>query len=192
MKPAGKALSASIYSLGQAVRKKRLRDATQLELMLREVADPSTASRLAAAYAERFPDPSKPKVPFVMLSPQQNSAVVDWLYENSKRPQKAARLWAKLFTALRSDTGEILLTRDDIAERIGIRPQEVSAIMTELASINAIVRERQGREMRYRMNATIATHLPSETLREEARTKDGPLMVLMQGGRHDEALDASV
>lgn len=191
MKPVGKALSASVHSLGQAIRKKRLREAAQFELMLREVADPATASHFAAAYAERFPDPSKPKVPFVMLSPQQNSAVVDWLHENSKRPQKAARLWAKLFTALRSDTGEILLTRDDLAERVSIRPQEVSAIMTELASINAIIRERHGKEVRYRMNSGIATHLPSETLREEARAKDGPLMVLMQGGRRDEALDAS-
>lgn len=192
MKPAGKALSASIHSLGQAVRKKRVREATQLELMLREVADPATASRLAAAYAERFPDPSKPKAPFVMLSPQENSAVVDWLNDNSKRPQNAIRLWAKLFTALRSDTGEILLTRQQLAERLGIEADNVSRIMTELASINAIRREKRGRDMRYFMNASIATHLPSEALREAARAKDGPLMVLMQGGRSDEALDASV
>lgn len=192
MKPAGKALSASIHSLGQAVRKRRVHEATQLELMLREVADPATASRLATAYAERFPDPSKPKAPFVMLSPQENSAVVDWLHDNSKRPQNAVRLWAKLFTALRSDTGEILLTRQQLAERIGIEVQNVSRIMTELASINAIRREKRGRDVRYFMNASIATHLPSETLREAARAKDGPLMVLMQGGRRDEALDASV
>lgn len=192
MKPAGKALSASIHSLGQTVRKKRLRDATQLELMLREVADPATASRFAAAYAERFPDPSTPKVPFVMLTAPQNAEVVRWLRKHSKRPMNAMEMWSLLFTAIRSDTGEILLTRDQLAERVGIRPQEVSAIMTELASINAIVRERNGRETRYRMNAGIATHLPSETLREEARTKDGPLMVLMQGGQSDEALDASV
>jgi len=192
MKPVKTALSASIHSLGQAVRKKRLYDAAQLELMLREVADPATASNYATAYAERFPDPSKPKVPFVMLTAQQNANVTDWLAIHSKRPLNAVRLWSTLFTALRSDTNEILLTRQQLAERLGIDVQNVSRIMTELASINAIRREKRGHNVRYFMNATIATHLPSEKLREEARAKDGPLMILMQGGRQDEALDASV
>ena len=53
---------------------------------------------------------------FVMLSPSQNKAVQRWLVENSKRPQKATLLWAELFDHLRRDTGEIMLTRDELAE----------------------------------------------------------------------------
>lgn len=191
MKPARTALNATVHSLGKAIRKRRVSEAIQLELMLREVADPATASRYASAYAERFPDPSKPKVPFVMLSPIEHAEVVRWLRKHSKRPMNAMGLWAELFTALRSDTGEILLNRQQLAERIGIDVQNVSRIMTELTSINAIRREKHGREVRYYMNSSVATHLPSETLREAARTNDGPLMVLMKGGRQSEALDAS-
>src|SRR5215212_3747288 len=42
---------------------------------------------------------------FVMLSPEQNAAVVRWLRQNSERPVVALALWGELFTALRRDTG---------------------------------------------------------------------------------------
>ena len=48
---------------------------------------------------------------FVMLSPEQNAAVARWLGKNSSRPKIALVLWQELFTALRRDTGEIMLTR---------------------------------------------------------------------------------
>ena len=41
---------------------------------------------------------------FVMISPEQNAAVVDWLAQHSTRPQVAMRLWAKLFQNLRART----------------------------------------------------------------------------------------
>jgi CRP-like cAMP-binding protein len=69
---------------------------------------------------------------FVMLSPSQNKAVQRWLVENSKRPQKATILWAELFDHLRRDTGEVLLSRDELAERVGTDPDSVSRIMHEL------------------------------------------------------------
>src|SRR5215213_5177414 len=59
---------------------------------------------------------------FVMLSPTQNKVVQRWLVENSKRPQKAMLLWAELFDHLCRDTGEISLTRDQMAELIGEHP----------------------------------------------------------------------
>src|SRR5208337_3069811 len=58
---------------------------------------------------------SEEKWSFVMLSPAQNAAVVDWVGTNSKRPIDAMKLWAKCFTVLRSDTGEIMLTRLELA-----------------------------------------------------------------------------
>ena len=45
--------------------------------------------------------------------------MVSWLRENSKRPMAAMAIWAELFTALRFDTGEIALTRAELAERVG-------------------------------------------------------------------------
>lgn len=103
---------------------------------------------------------------FVMLGPEQNAAVVRWIMANSKRPMKAARVWAECFTVLRMDTGEIMLTRDELADRAAISPDEVSRIMGELETCGAIIRriERvpgmRGRGVaRYFMNPKVATHL---------------------------------
>jgi hypothetical protein len=103
---------------------------------------------------------------FVMLSPAQNRAVVNWLLENSSRPQKAVSLWSLLFEHLRRDTGEIMLSREEMAEQIGERADNVSLIMTELQGIGAISRRRErvagmrGPGMvRYFMNPNVGTHL---------------------------------
>ncbi|PAL01782.1 hypothetical protein, partial [Lactococcus lactis] len=67
---------------------------------------------------------------------------------------------------LRTDTGEILLTRDEIADKVNQRPQEISQIMSELVAFRAITRTRQkvggmkGPGMvHYFMNPNAATHL---------------------------------
>src|SRR3954447_25158175 len=65
---------------------------------------------------------------FIMLSPEQNAAVVRWLRQHSERPVLALALWGELFTALRRDTGEIVLTREELAERVSARPNHVSGV----------------------------------------------------------------
>src|SRR3954467_7670984 len=52
---------------------------------------------------------------FVMLSPEQNAAVMRWLRSNSRFPTMALAVWGELFPALRRDRGEIVLTRDELA-----------------------------------------------------------------------------
>ena len=118
---------------------------------------------------------------FVMLLPAQNSAVIAWLLDHSSRPQKSVRLWSLLFEHLRRDTGEIMLTRDELAEQIGDRPDKVSAIMGELESIGAISRRREKvpgmrgpGAVRYFMNPNIATHLNGKA-RDKAQAKAGLL-----------------
>src|SRR3954469_8741386 len=69
---------------------------------------------------------------FVMLSPEQNAAVVRWLRQNSRQPTMALALWGELFTALRRDTGEIVLTRDELAERVDTHPNKLSTVTPEL------------------------------------------------------------
>src|SRR3954452_15377757 len=99
---------------------------------------------------------------FVMLSPEQNADVMRWLRQHSGRRVVALALWGELFTALRRDPGEVMLTRDELAERVGTRPDHVSRVMHELASIGAVVihRERvagmrgQGRAV-YLMNPNV-------------------------------------
>lgn len=53
-----------------------------------------------------------------MISPEQNRAVVDWLEKNSKCPLKALRLWALLFENVQKETGQIMLSRQGIAQEI--------------------------------------------------------------------------
>jgi len=96
---------------------------------------------------------------FVMLSPAQNKAVVRWLVAKSKRKEKALLLWAEMFEHLRHDTGEVVLTRAEMAALIDASPRHVSEITAELESIGALARRHEGRTVRYFMNANVATHL---------------------------------
>lgn len=120
---------------------------------------------------------------FVMLSAAQNANVIRWINKNSKRPHKAVELWATLLENLRLDTGEIMSSRQQLAERVGMDARDVSKLMTELASINAVRREKDGRAVRYFLNPTIATHLPNAAKRAAARDEAGPLLKLMEGGQ---------
>ena len=99
------------------------------------------------------------------LSPSQNKAVARWLAQNSERPQKAMLLWAELFDRLRRDTGQIMLSRDELAQLLGEHPSNVSKIMGELGSIGAVITRRERVRLRgparssYFMNPNVATNL---------------------------------
>lgn len=125
---------------------------------------------------------------FVMLSPAQNRAVVRWLLQHSSRPQRAVDLWSLLFEHLRRDTGEIMLTRDELAEMIDDLPNNVSAIMGELEGIGAISRRRErvvgmrGPGMvRYFMNPHVATHLAGKA-RDKVQKQAKPVQLSLIGG----------
>src|SRR4051794_3371334 len=146
----------------------RLRMETAAELRQLIAAFPSLPERargeiIAAIDRETA---SEARWTFVMIGPEQNVAVVRWLRQNSRYPVLAPALWAELFTALRRDTGEIMLTRDELAERVGASADEVSRIMGELAVIGAVSTRRErvagmrgpGRAV-YFMNPNVGTHL---------------------------------
>ncbi len=175
-----------VRSLRERRARQKAAEATEFAKLARKLGmDPAAAENLAAAYLAD----TRNAWTFVMLSPAQNDAVVEWLSHQSKRPQAAVRLWSHLFTCMRMDTGEILKSREELAERLRVHPRHVSSLMTELASINAVRREKRGREVRYFMNSTIATHLPSPETRAKAREVDGPLLVVMQGGQPQHGSD---
>jgi hypothetical protein len=131
---------------------------------------------------------------FIMISAEQNRAVVRWLKANSRRPMQAMDLWSLLFTRVDRDTGEVLLTRDQLAELVGDTADNISAIMGELEKIDAIIRRRErvagmrgpGR-VRYFMNPVVGTHLAGgERDKAQAEAPPGPLLRVMQGGKADE------
>jgi hypothetical protein len=107
---------------------------------------------------------------FVMISPAQFEAVNSWLVANAARPIVAMQLWGSLFPRLDMRTGEILVSRTELAQVVGTSPQEVSRIMSQLAEVGAIIRRREPANgpVRYFMNPKVGTHLP-KGLREKAQ-----------------------
>jgi DNA-binding transcriptional regulator YhcF (GntR family) len=93
-------------------------------------------------------------------------------------------LWVELFDHLRRDTGEIMLSRDQLAELIEDHPNTVSEIMRELASIGAIITRRErvagmrgpGRVV-YFMNPKVATNLTG-AVRDKAQAEAPKLRIV--------------
>jgi len=118
---------------------------------------------------------------FIMIEPEQNRAVIDWIMKESKRKNEAVRLWALLFENVHRDTGQIMLSRQEMADKLDITPNNVSRIMSELESINAIIKKKEGRGVTYYMNPNVATHLNQEE-RDKARPT-APKLELINGGK---------
>jgi len=173
----------SVHSLARVRYRTRQAKAELLEQWAGEVIGAENAAQLAFAFVAQVPNPDQKIWTFAMINAEQNFAVIEWLRLHSKRPQIAVSLWGLLLTGMRRDTGEILLTRTQIAQRLSIAPENASRIMTELTSINALRRERAGRANRYFLNPNIATHIPGPEARLAAREGAGPLLTLMEGGR---------
>jgi hypothetical protein len=119
--------------------------------------------------------PNSTRWAFVMVSPEQNKLVVSYLSKNSKRPLLAVNLWATCFEHLHYDTGEILLTRDELADIMHEQPRTISTIMSELEKFGAIIKQKQkigGMKghgiVRYFMHPRIATHV-TDRARDEAQ-----------------------
>lgn len=118
---------------------------------------------------------------FIMIEPEQNRAVVQWLTANSKRPLKALELWSVLFEYVHRDTGQIMLSRQELADNLIISSSHVTNIMSELESIKAIIKKKEGRGVTYYMNPNVATHLNQEE-RDKARPT-APKLALINGGK---------
>ncbi len=148
---------------------------------------------------DRKTRPDAPGETFIMLKPAQNAAVAKWLGANSRRPAKAMLVWSVLFEHLYPHTGQIMLTREQIAETVGIRPNEVSAIMGELATCQAVFTERHRVEgvrgpgqAIYFMNKHVAEY-GSRTTEDELRLipKPGFTPRVVEGGQQPDTKDTT-
>ena len=147
---------------------------------------------------DRKTRPNAPAETFIMLKAAQNAAVVQWLGTNSRRPAKAMMVWGTLFEHLYPHTGQIMLTREEIAEKVGIRPTEVSAIMGELAKCHAIFTERRRVEgvrgpgqVTYFMNKHVAEYGSRASEEELSRIpKPGFSPRVIEGGQQLDIEDA--
>lgn len=118
---------------------------------------------------------------FVMLSPAQNLAVLRWLTSHSKRPSVGVIAWGEILNALRNDTGEVMLTREELAARCEVSPNAITDALAELEGIGAITRTRRavaGMRGRGRVvihvNPMVATKLAGAA-RDRAQAEQKPV-----------------
>ena len=93
---------------------------------------------------------------------------------------KTLLVWNVAVTRVRQDTGEILATRDQLAEDTGTNPDEVSRAMTQLSNIGAILKSKRGRNVVYKVNPHVAWN-GSEGARVAA-CRTAPKLQLIEGG----------
>lgn len=129
---------------------------------------------------------------FTMLSRDQTAAVWDAIraLPADDRPNHVRHAFDLVLLNLRQDTGEVMLTRDQLAERIGCAPRSVSTVMGTLERMGVIRRERrriegmQGRGMAvYFINPHVAWNGSLDVRKAEAKDTKAPTLTLMEGGK---------
>jgi DNA-binding transcriptional ArsR family regulator len=113
----------------------------------------------------------------VFINPWLKRDIYRWIRQNAKRPNISAALWAELFCHLRMDTGEIVMTRKEMAEAAGTTPDHVSSALSELVEVGALIRHQEGREVRWFMNPNVGTCLTGKA-REDAQKAAPKLSVV--------------
>lgn len=129
---------------------------------------------------------------YTMLSRTQTAAIWDAIraLPPDDRPNQVRHAFDLVLLNLRQDTGEVLLTRDQLAERIGCASKNVSTIMGTLERMGVIRRERrriegvQGRGVAvYFINPHVAWNGSLDARKAEAAEVKPPLLTLMEGGK---------
>jgi len=145
--------------------------------------DQHTKDSLASAVGKLAPPE---RWGFIMLNPEQQRLVVKAI-KGSERPLATMAAWNVVISFIAYDRdGEIMATRNQIAEAAGIRPQEASLALSSLVKIGALERLRPGR---YRINPHVgwsgSLHKRDLAARDQSPVPPppGPLLVVMEGGK---------
>ena len=106
------------------------------------------------------------------------------------RPHQVRHAFDLVLLNLRQDTGEVMLTRDQIADQLETSAGNVSLVMATLDRMGVIRRERRRIEgvrgqgmVVYFINPHVAWNGSLEIRKDEAAVVAPPLLVLMEGGK---------
>lgn len=133
---------------------------------------------------------------FVMLSQRQIGAIWDAIRElpGASYPGRVRHAFDLVLLNLRPDTGEVMLTREQLAERMGCDSHAVTKAMGVLKRLGVIMTERRKVEgmrgpgvVAYFINPHAAWNGDLSLRREVADRTEAPLLKLMEGGRADPA-----
>jgi|CEGC01.1.fsa_nt_gi DNA-binding transcriptional ArsR family regulator len=126
---------------------------------------------------------------FNMISPAQCLAVWNAINEGEK-PNETRRIFDYVLTHIETNTGLVTLTRDELADIVGIAPKHVSSAMKRLEDLGAIVRERvkvpgmRGPgKARYRLNPHVGWNGKLESRKLAAEQVPLPFDVI-EGGKN--------
>jgi CRP-like cAMP-binding protein len=142
----------------------------------------------------RNPDESLWPGGYSMLSRTQTAVIWDAIrkLDPDKRPNHVRHAFDLALLNLRQDTGEIMLTRDQLAAEIGCAPNHVSRIMGTLENMDVVIRKRrkvdgmQGPGMAvYFLNPHVAWNGSLEIRQREATKHKPPLLRLMEGAKSE-------
>lgn len=181
-------MSAVIRSLSARSDRANRRDAERLrQALLPFVDDPSSSSFCRAWSEARLAEldrvsASSARWVFVMISPSQFGAVVETIHGRCDRPMICLRLWTLCFQHLRIDTGEVMLSRAELAASLGVAVRDVSRCMSFLVEVGAISRRTDGRGVRYFVNPRVGTHLSGKA-RDDAQAA-APILTVIDGSSH--------
>jgi CRP-like cAMP-binding protein len=191
-------MKANVYRLLPNRARIKRQEAAEVSAMVAATNLPRHLKERVRHELYRAVEPDSERSPFgkyVMLSVQQIGAIWDALraLPAKDRPQEVRHAFDLCVLNLRQDTGEVMLTRDEIAERMGIAPRKVSEAMGVMERMGIIIKgERRrveglrGRGVAsYFVNPHAAWNGLLELQKIEARRQTPPLLALMQGGKND-------
>lgn len=118
---------------------------------------------------------------FVQIDPTITRAVSEWITNHATRKRETRRVWEAALCAIDRRDGRILLTRQQMAEELGILPRHVSTCLAQLVRIGALDRMQIGRNACHRLNPHIATKLGREAGRQARKGAARPRLVAQDG-----------
>ena len=128
---------------------------------------------------------------FNMISPAQCLVVWDAIRQlpAEERPNQVRHLFDLILTHIETNTGLVTLTREELAERVGTEPKNISTMMGTLERMKVIFRERKrvvGMRgpgvARYRLNQHVAWNGELKIRTEQAKQIPLPFAVI-EGGK---------
>jgi hypothetical protein len=178
-----------LVSLSERISRQKAEDARQAVLDLQL---PKSATETMLLTIARHADDNRTaeKWTFHMLQPKQVLNVWDAIraLPGKDRPHQVRHLFDLVLTHLEWNTGLVILTREELAEKIGASPGDVSRMMGTLERIGVIIRERvkmegmRGRGIaRYRINPHVAWHGALDPRQEQAKQIPLPLTTIVGG-----------
>jgi hypothetical protein len=113
---------------------------------------------------------------FVMLNPEQQRLVLKAI-NNGPRPHATLKVWFAAISYIRYDTGEIMATRNRLADDAGLNPEHASRALARLYEIGALIRLSKGR---YAINPHVGWTGSLVKRQEAAKHAPAPVLVLVK------------